>query len=114
MLTKMIATKPLRYATRHLVADDHFEASPRDAKVLAAIRKARYLTPEEAAKIEKAEERAQKREERKTSAAEVLAQVDQVPFLRFRNLAAEVLGTETPSTKAEIIAALEKRAGLLS
>lgn len=112
--TKMIALKPMRYATRHLVADDAFEASARDARTLNAIRKARYLTPEELAALEKREERDQKKEDLKASAAEVLAQVDTVPFLRFKNLAAEVLGEATPATKVEIIAALEKRAGVSS
>lgn len=38
---KLIATKPLRYGTRRLLAGDPFDASPRDARVLFAIKKAR-------------------------------------------------------------------------
>ena len=38
---KLIATKKMTYATRHLVAGDPFEASDRDARVLIGIRKAK-------------------------------------------------------------------------
>lgn len=111
-MTTLIATRQMRYATRHLEAGDTFDThSERDAITLTAIKKARRLTPEEQAKIDKKEAREQKKEATKESAAAVLAQVNEVPFLRFRNLAIEVLGDQTPSTKAEIIAALENKAG---
>lgn len=111
-MTKMVATKSMTYATRRLLPDDQFDAkSPRDAKLLNAIGKARYVTDQELAKAEKREAAAQKRADAKADAAAVLALVDDVPFLRFKSLATEVLGDDTPSTKAEIIAALEKRAG---
>jgi hypothetical protein len=38
---KMIAKKPLRYATRSLRAGDDFDASPRDARLLEAVGRAR-------------------------------------------------------------------------
>jgi hypothetical protein len=38
---KLIATKKLTYATRHLVAGDPFEARDRDARILIGIRKAK-------------------------------------------------------------------------
>lgn len=40
----MICTKGMWYGTRRLQPDDRFEATTRDAKVLAAIGKARYQT----------------------------------------------------------------------
>jgi len=42
--TNLIATKSLRYGTRRLMADDGFQARPRDARLLVAIGKARYAT----------------------------------------------------------------------
>ncbi|KAK0332942.1 hypothetical protein LTR94_022933 [Friedmanniomyces endolithicus] len=42
--TNLIATKTLRYGTRRLMADDGFQARPRDARLLVAIGKARYAT----------------------------------------------------------------------
>ena len=42
---KMIANKRLTYGTRRLQAGDEFEASPRDARLLAAVSRAR-LVPE--------------------------------------------------------------------
>jgi hypothetical protein len=38
---KLIATKKMTYATRHLVAGDPFEAKDRDARILIGIRKAK-------------------------------------------------------------------------
>lgn len=38
---KLIANKPLTYATRRLLAGDTFEASSRDARLLVGIKKAR-------------------------------------------------------------------------
>ena len=40
-MQRLIATKSMRYATRRLQAGDVFEAKPRDARLLIAIRKAR-------------------------------------------------------------------------
>lgn len=40
-MPQLIATKRFRYGTRHLEADDLFEASSRDARVLKAIGKAK-------------------------------------------------------------------------
>ncbi|WP_246504706.1 hypothetical protein [Microvirga antarctica] len=39
---KMIATKSMTYATRRLNAGDVFDAKPRDARILRAVKKARY------------------------------------------------------------------------
>lgn len=38
----LIATKPGRYGTRRLQANDTFQARPRDARLLVAIGKAQY------------------------------------------------------------------------
>lgn len=38
---QLIATKPFRYGTRHLVAGDTFDARAKDAKLLIAMRKAK-------------------------------------------------------------------------
>lgn len=49
MRVPMIATKDLMYATRRLKADDGFEASRSDARVLSALGRARLVeepTPE--------------------------------------------------------------------
>lgn len=44
-MRNLIATKPLRYATRHLVPGEHFMAkSDRDARILVAIGKAKRST----------------------------------------------------------------------
>jgi len=40
-MQKMIAQSSMRYNTRRLVAGEEFEARPRDARVLAAVGKAR-------------------------------------------------------------------------
>lgn len=40
-MKRLIATKAMRYATRRLLPDDEFVASPRDARLLIAIGKAR-------------------------------------------------------------------------
>lgn len=50
---KLIALRPLAYATRRLQAGDAFEALPRDARVLKAIGKARedYDAPVKAALV---------------------------------------------------------------
>ena len=40
----LIAVKTLRYGNRRLLPDDGFQASPRDARLLVAIGKARYAT----------------------------------------------------------------------
>jgi len=44
MKKSMTANKAMRYGTRRLRAGDPFEASSRDARVLAAIGKASYAT----------------------------------------------------------------------
>jgi len=41
MKKRMIAAKPFRYGTRMLQAGDVFEASPRDARLLGAVKRAR-------------------------------------------------------------------------
>jgi hypothetical protein len=63
-MTELIATKSLSYNTRRMQADDAFTAkSPRDARVLTAIGKARYATDEEiAAAAKKADREAGKSE----------------------------------------------------
>jgi hypothetical protein len=40
-MARLIATKPMTYATRRLQAGDAFDAPARDARVLLAIRKAK-------------------------------------------------------------------------
>lgn len=40
-MQRLIATKSMRYATRRLQAGDVFEAKPRDARLLIAVKKAR-------------------------------------------------------------------------
>jgi hypothetical protein len=40
----LIATKGLRYGTRRLLAEENFTARRRDARLLVAIGKARYVT----------------------------------------------------------------------
>jgi hypothetical protein len=40
-MARLIATKPMTYATRRLQAGDAFEAPRRDARILLAIRKAK-------------------------------------------------------------------------
>lgn len=42
----MTASKPFRYMGKALTAGDPFEARPNDAKVLAAVKRAQYITPE--------------------------------------------------------------------
>lgn len=43
----LIASKAMTYATRRLIADDMFQASRRDARLLVAIGKARFVDPAE-------------------------------------------------------------------
>lgn len=43
--------------------------------------------------------------------ADLLAKVDEMPFLAFRSAAAKILGPEAPTTKAELVAALQAKAG---
>lgn len=40
MTVKLVATRQMMYATRRLVAGQPFEASPRDAKILKALKRA--------------------------------------------------------------------------
>lgn len=99
----MIATKSLRYATRRLLPEDPFEAkNKRDARVLEAIGKARYATVDAQAGDEPAD----------SSAAHLLGQANDMNFMAFKAAAAKILGDETPAKKADIIAALEQRAGI--
>jgi hypothetical protein len=42
MTRKLIATRPLRYNTRSLVAGDEFDATDMHARILVGIRKARH------------------------------------------------------------------------
>ena len=50
-LTKLIATKRLRYGTRALAAGDRFEARDRDAKLLVyAVKRAKFAKDEPAPK----------------------------------------------------------------
>lgn len=100
-MTKMIATKSMRYATRRLLPDDEFVAkNGRDARLLSAIGKARYATDGAAPALREAA----------PSAAEILAQADGLHFLAFKSLASKLLGDETPAKKADIVEALKKRA----
>ena len=46
---KLIATRPLRYNTRSLVAGDEFEATDMHARILVGIRKARHAPDKTAA-----------------------------------------------------------------
>lgn len=46
---KLMTTKPLRYANRSMATDTEFEANSRDARVLVAIGKARYVDEAQAA-----------------------------------------------------------------
>lgn len=137
-MTPLIATKSMRYATRHLEAGDAFDAvTERDARTLTAIRKARYLSPDEVAAREKAAGKAEAKQvktaepvktetvskvspppapvqdEKKSdelTADELLEIMDDLPFLTFKSKATAILGDKTPSTKADIIAALESHA----
>ncbi|WP_313444515.1 hypothetical protein [Brevundimonas sp.] len=43
-MADLIATKTMTYATRRLQAEDTFTASRRDARILVAIGKARYVS----------------------------------------------------------------------
>lgn len=43
---KLVATKSMTYNTRRLLPGDLFEASPRDARLLKGIRKAKDAEPE--------------------------------------------------------------------
>ncbi|SFJ54890.1 hypothetical protein SAMN04515648_4546 [Phyllobacterium sp. CL33Tsu] len=43
---KLIATKSMTYATRRLQAGEQFEAGPRDARLLIAIKKAKLVDDE--------------------------------------------------------------------
>lgn len=47
----LIASKAMTYATRRLVADDVFQASRRDARLLVAIGKAKFVDPAEEAPV---------------------------------------------------------------
>lgn len=49
---KLIATKPMRYGARSLKADEAFEASARDARILLAIGSARAAEEAAAPKAE--------------------------------------------------------------
>ncbi len=145
-MTTIIATKAHRYGTRQLVAGDEYETrNARDAKLMTAIGKARYVTDEELAKRSakeakaeakaftavkapepaKVQEPAKQTEPVKTTAEtstapqkksdeltadELLDLVDDLPFLTFKSKATQILGADTPSTKADIIAALELHA----
>jgi hypothetical protein len=53
-LRKLMATKPHKYGTRHLVAGEEYEAPPRHAIALVAGRKAKFAPdkPVRAAKVE--------------------------------------------------------------
>lgn len=45
-MVKMIASRGMRYGTRHLVAGEVFDANGRDARILALLRRAgRYIEP---------------------------------------------------------------------
>lgn len=45
-MVKMIASRGMRYGTRHLVAGEVFDANGRDARILALLRRAgRYVEP---------------------------------------------------------------------
>lgn len=46
-----IVTKPLTYATRHMVAGDSFEAPAKHGDLLVAIKKARHPTDDELQKL---------------------------------------------------------------
>lgn len=48
-MMKLIAAKPMTYATRRLAAGDLFHASPRDGRLLLALSRAREV-PQEGAK----------------------------------------------------------------
>lgn len=43
----LIATRAMTYSTRRLIAEDPFQASRRDARILVAIGKARFVNPAE-------------------------------------------------------------------
>lgn len=45
-----------------------------------------------------------------SAAADLLAKAESMPFLSFKSLAAKILGSEMPGTKAEIIVALHAKA----
>jgi hypothetical protein len=53
-MRKLMATKPHRYGTRHLIAGDEYEVPPRHAVALVAGRKAKFVPdkPARAAKVE--------------------------------------------------------------
>jgi PDZ domain-containing secreted protein len=134
----MIAMKSLRYATRRLLPDDAFEAkNPKDARLLSAIGKARYVNDADLAAAAKKSPRSAKTEAKvetkapvkktvedeaesgasttsetanKLSAEDVIDAVDDLPFMKWKSLASEILGEKTPGTKAEILAALEAHA----